>query len=924
MLAAEEVSPYTPLVLPPYDKHPPGWEPTWWPINAAQQAAINCRAELLLMGGQSGGGKLLGVDEPIPTTRGFVRNGDIQTGDCVFGEDGKPYPVVVAHPVVEDEAFLVSFDDGTSVLAHAGHLWHTFTFRDRQRVHSGSDRFRERRKERRPAQENPARPWLSARNRTLGQQYIPAPVLGSVKTTDEIRRTLLETNCKRANHSIILPRPIEMPVSWLPLDPYLLGVWLGDGTTTAGSLTISTRDALELKRNLATGGAHFSPRKDPITYGVRGLQSALRSMGLLGNKHIPHEYLWACAEQRLALLQGLMDTDGCANKDGQCEFTNMNEALSRGVYCLAASLGLKPFWAEGRATLRGKDCGTKYIVKWTGLVPCFRLKRKLRRLPKKIRLTQTWRYIVSVEPAGRREMRCLTVANPSGLYLFGLNFNVTHNTSFLAADAMQEYRNPYLRSLVLRETLVEMSEMADQMQRLYEPLGAQWRKPNKFEAHAWVFPNGGYITPGYMRHDKDLSRYQGNPKSHIGVDESGKHPESRIRKLLGWLAAPIRHNLFVRARFCSNPGDVGHGWQMSVFLRNKCPRHFPADRADDRPQETSVYPGRVYFGARWPSDDGPVVKTTAFIPARLIDNPFYDRVKLESLMLQTAAIREQLLYGCWCNAEGLYFPFLRPEYLVPFQTVPDEWWWGHFIGIDYGYGNSAAAAGMYAINPNGRVFKVRERIERKMGSKDFVLNICKRGFPAVDSPRQAAHGSWLGKLRPRDPEPPRMLFALTDPANDQHHGTGKSNYEIMSDVFAAHGVATMLGAHDPMGNAQNLYNGLSNRALTITDACPYTFGTLTSRVVDDRKAVKKEKGNPQDDCYDETSYSWNTHLTESVKPARQALQEELDQMRKDGMDETSLARYGWQREQAIRQEEVKASRGISLSGRRIGRKVTKR
>jgi hypothetical protein len=923
-MATATVSPYPPLVLPPYNLHPRGWEPTWWPINAAQQAAINCRAELLLMGGQSGGGKRLDVDEPIPTPRGLVRNGDLRAGDWVFGSDGRAYQVLVAHPIVEAKAFRVIFDDGTSVLADAEHLWHTFTFHDRQKVHTNTESFRTRRREKRPSKAHSLSPWTSKRNIEKARLFVPTPVLGSVKTTAEIAATLSVDNCERANHSIPLTAPVETPVRWFSIDPYLLGVWLGDGTTSSGTLTIGKRDAKDQLALLRDVGAFLKPRKDLITYGVRGLQRTLIELGLLNRKHIPQEYLWACKEQRLALLQGLMDTDGCANKDGQCEFTNINEELSRGVYHLAASLGVKPFWNEGRAKLYGRDIGPKYTVKWTATLRCFRLKRKLKRLPVKVRATQHWRYIIAVEPAGMRRMRCLTTANPAGLYLFGANFNVTHNTSFLAADAMQEYQNPYLRSLILRTSMVEMQEMGDQMQRLYEPLGAQWRRPNKFAGFSWCFPNGGTIEPGYLRHAKDLRRYRGNARSHMGVDESGQHPEKLVRELLGWLAAPVRHNLFVRARFTTNPGGPGHGWQMGVFLRGKCPVHYPASREDDRPSETSVFPGRVYKGARWPSDDGPVVKTTAFIPARLVDNPFYDRVKMESLMTQTAAIREQLLYGCWCNAEGLYFPFLRPEYMQPIQEVPDEWWWGHFISIDYGYGNSAAAAGMYTVAPSGKVFKVRERVARKMPSKELAERICKDGFAASDDPKMPAQEAWLKKLRPRDPEGPRILFAMTDPANDQHTGTGRSNYEIIKEVFAAHGVPCVLGAHDPMGNAQHLYNGLSNRSLVVTTACPYTFNTLTSRTIDDRNAVKKEKGNPQDDCYDESAYAWNSWIAESVKPKRMALEEELDQMRKDGMDETSLARHAWQRNQQLRTEEQKASRGIALSGRRIGRTVTKR
>lgn len=497
-------------------------------------------------------------------------------------------------------------------------------------------------------------------------------------------------------------------------------------------------------------------------------------------------------------------------------------------------------------------------------------------------------------------------------------------TNLMAADAADEYRNPWLQALVLRSSLVEMQELSDQMQRMYEPLGARWRKPNKFARHAWVFPRGGVITPGYLRHEKDLAKYQGNPYSCLELDESGNHPEKLIRRLLGWLAPPIQHGLRARARFGANPGGPGHGWQMDVFLRGKCPVHFPADPLDRSPGTTSVVPGKVYYGAQWPSDGGAVGFTTAFFPAFLRDNPLYGDQKRTALLTQTATIRAQLLDGCWCNAEGLYFPFLRPEDMVPFQTVPEEWWWGHFISHDYGYGNSAAAAGLYTIAPNGQVFKVRDRVERKMGSTEFVKRICKDGFEATEGPVQPRQQAWLKKLRPRDPEGPRILFAVFDPANDQHTGTGKSNFEQMREVYAAHGVPCILGAHDPMGNAQNLYNGLANKALVITSACSYTFHTLTSRTIDERKAVKKEHGNPQDDCYDETAYAWNTWRTDSVKPKRLALQEELEQMRRDGMDETSVARYAWQREQAMRRDEAKESQGIPMGGRRIGRRITKR
>ncbi len=482
-------------------------------------------------------------------------------------------------------------------------------------------------------------------------------------------------------------------------------------------------------------------------------------------------------------------------------------------------------------------------------------------------------------------------------------------TGYLAADAMQEYQHPRLRALLIRTTLEEQQELEDIQQRMYEPKGARWLKKR------WRFPSGGTIRPGYLAHDKHLRRYQGNPYSWLGIDESGQHPEHRVRFMLGWLAAPTGSGLRVRGRFTANAGDIGQVWEMKVFLRNRCPVHYPADINDARPYETSVYPGRVYRGALW-TDDSPVHKTTCFIPARLADNPLYGREKLESLLSQSKAIQQQLLYGCWCNAAGLYFDFMRPDDVVPYASISDCWYWQHFLSIDYGFGNSSAASGMYAIDLNGKVFKTRERIERKMAALKFAKSICKDGFQKVDYPAQGPQTNWLKKLKPRDPEPPRMSFCVMDEAMDQHRGTGKSIYDVMSEVFAAHGIGSMKAAHDPAGNAQVLYNGLANKGIVLTrDSVdlPLSYRAISSRIVDERKAVKKIHGAWEDDAYDETSYGFNTWRQNSEKPARTALADELAQMRKDGVDENTLARIAWTREQKIQDTEREQSKGIRLT-----------
>ena len=475
-------------------------------------------------------------------------------------------------------------------------------------------------------------------------------------------------------------------------------------------------------------------------------------------------------------------------------------------------------------------------------------------------------------------------------------------TQMLAADAMAEFKHPRLRALLIRTTLEEQQELEDIQQRMYEPKGARWI------GKRWVFPSGATIRPGYLAHDKHLRRYQGNPYTWLGIDESGQHPEHRVRFMLGWLAAPENFGLRVRARFTSNPGDIGHAWQMKVFLRNRCPVHYPASLADDRPFETSVVAGKVYHGAAW-TDDSPVHKTTAFIPAKLADNPLLGKEKLESLLSQSKAVQQQLLYGCWCNAAGLYFDFMRPDMVVPYATIGDSWWWQHFISIDYGYGNSSAAAGLYAINSNGVVFKTRERIECKMPALNFAEAICKYGFGPAEVPRQISQSCWLKKLDPRDPEPPRMSFCVMDESMDQHRGTGKSVYDVMAEVFSASGVGSIKAAHDPAGNAQVLYNGLANKLCVLTQDSadlPLTYRAISSRIVDERKAVKKIHGAWEDDSYDETSYAYNTWRQNSEKPARTELQEAIQHMRREGYDEAAIAYIASQRERKIQEDEKRA------------------
>jgi hypothetical protein len=379
--------------------------------------------------------ELMDVHELIPTPAGFVRNGDLKTGDYTFGQDGVAYRVV-AHPIQKRQAYKVSFDDGTSTLVHAGHLWTTWNFRERIALHRTSSKRR-----------------LSAKTRT----------------TEEILATLHYDKKGHktghvVNHAVRVPDAVVLSEKKLLLHPYALGVWLGSGSSKQS--VIAGVD-LEIFERLESFGVHSKQlaTKSPACplHGVylekpTGLKrkgknrftSVLKQLEVFNNKHVPFDYLWSSKNQRLELLRGLMDTDGRCSQRGLCIFVNTNEKLADGVYQLASALGLKPRKSmnvskPGKKT-RGWYAGgvPTYRVIWTSSLPVFGLTRKLALLPKKTSQAN-WRYIINVEKTNQAiAMRCLTSENPEGLYLFGRNFNVTHNTNYRTVAALQKCHQDYI------------------------------------------------------------------------------------------------------------------------------------------------------------------------------------------------------------------------------------------------------------------------------------------------------------------------------------------------------------------------------------------------------------------------------------------------------------------------------------------------
>ncbi|MGW1556801.1 helicase-related protein [Streptomyces sp. NPDC002144] len=349
-----------------------------------------------LLQGEVGSGKAQPLDSLVLTPRGFRRMGDLGVGDEVVVPAGEIALVDGVFPQGERDVWRVVLSDGSSVECDDEHLWIVGTS-------CGWDR---------------------------GQ---PPKVM----TTREIRHDLFKANGS-SKWYIPAATPVDLgDDSGLPLDPYLFGLLLGDGSFRH-NLRFSTVDA-EIRDALVAAVAPDC-RLVPVTgsrcdYTIQLTRRSggarnpviqiLRDLGLWGltshGKFIPAEFKNTSIKNRLALLQGLMDTDGTVDQNGlSISLCSASPMLADDVAWLVRSLG-------GRARVLPKKAAFNVSVALPDGYPPFRLTRKVERVRPRAKYNTFRRGIRTVEHVGRKPVQCISVAHPSHAYVTD-NFTVTHNT----------------------------------------------------------------------------------------------------------------------------------------------------------------------------------------------------------------------------------------------------------------------------------------------------------------------------------------------------------------------------------------------------------------------------------------------------------------------------------------------------------------
>lgn len=398
-----------------------------------------------LLADDMGTGKLSGVTEPVMTPSGWRTMGDLRVDDYVIGADGLPTRVTGIFPQGVKKLYRVTTTDGAWTRAGAEHLWY---------VETANTRFRKTK----------GRVMTTAELVSAGLRYAPS---GENRAKDPLPRS-------RGNSKWFLPivKPVQLARKDLLVEPYLLGALLANGYL--GNCIIHTgleEQRTEIEKVLPktielVHSERFSWTLRSTVSGCNHLTRDLKTLGVHGHRHgtkfVPKDYLTASVEQRLALLQGLCDNDGCVAEDGiHVEFNTISPQLAEDVLELARSLGASasvsnriPTYEYKGEKLEGHLDHRIRISMSEDMNP-FRIPFKRDRFKPRSKYPPT-HAIESIEECGEEESVCIRVEAEDHLYVTR-DYIVTHNTlqtiAALPANAAVLVVGPKMAKAVWRKEL---------------------------------------------------------------------------------------------------------------------------------------------------------------------------------------------------------------------------------------------------------------------------------------------------------------------------------------------------------------------------------------------------------------------------------------------------------------------------------------
>lgn len=484
--------------------------------------------------------------------------------------------------------------------------------------------------------------------------------------------------------------------------------------------------------------------------------------------------------------------------------------------------------------------------------------------------------VASVTPSWRPRSVAqeLALACPAFMTLFGGAAGSLKSETLLM-DAALERENPRLNAAILRRSYPELEKsLIPRAHELYGAMGARWNGAEKL----WSFPSGARIQFIAVGNDDKVFALQGAEFSFLGFDESTHFREFPVRYLVSRVRS-TDPSLALRVRLATNPGNVGHAWHRSLFLGPTC--------IHCQPGPSSRRAGQIYDDAAWPSDNKPCGFSTCFIPGRITDHSLLGEEYRQRLAGLETRFVHALLEGCWAAFEGQYFDcWNHDRMVVPAREVAELDWYTSWVGADYGFSISQAAAYRFvrapatAEHPHGRIFVVDEYTAAHETAPAFARSLWRR-FATE------------GRAAPRKIQ---AWYLSPDAFSDRGEG-----HSLADQMQRESGIVFQPAAADRAGGAMMAYTMLDRGELAISSACRQLIEALPSRIHDPKRAddVRKVPGDPLDDAYDAFRYGVYSWPRTPQRPAAEALEEAVR-----GAPDATQAMMRWRREMERQRREA--------------------
>lgn len=624
-----------------------------------QKELLDCvgSGKHVFFGGARGGGKMSSNTSLICTPYGFRQMGDLKVGDTISNPNGSPQKVIQIYEHPNKDIYEIEFEDGAKTEVGLEHLWlvritssHQTKIQDNEYLNDedfGKGQI---------VDTQFIINWLDKKSKsdesnTISKQHICIPLTNPVRFTKAYKYD---------------PRTIE---------PYILGVLIGDGClgqTTANRVRYTGIDK-EIDEKIVSLGYKVvanGKEKSIIYEGVGTKISNLNLRCTSINKFIPEAYKYDTVENRIQLVQGLMDTDGYVDDRGHMSYTTISQRLASDFQFLIRSLGGKANIVKDKAGYRDKDgayiqCNDAYTVYFNTKInrDLVSITRKKDRCKDGFNngVSELQRRIVSCKLIGKKDARCITVSHPNSLYICD-DFIVTHNTHGCRGMAVRTARAyPGISIVCIRKTYDELKESF--INKILEEYPAEVFKYRYTQnSKTCKFANGSRIIFKSCETEKDARKIQGLEYQLMIIDEAPLLQAAVITRISGSLRRNVEKlpDFIPTLIMTGNPGGISDYWFKTRFIN----------------PDISVWTQ---------SEIDHLTDKRKFISAKVTDNAYIGDEYIQLLSsISDENLREAWLNGNWDVWDGQFFTQWNEAYHViePF-SVPESWLkWG---AMDLGF-----------------------------------------------------------------------------------------------------------------------------------------------------------------------------------------------------------------------------------------------